>query len=263
MAQAPRELVPQNRLAVSGAEIILLILVVLGIVLWVWRERAFIARYPEPTEQQFLNTQSINDKQKQLTRLEAVREEAANQVVAAELDQLKQRAIIKSLETLHPGIGKLQQGTAVSAEAVKSYEAARAQELAASELIDLLHARIEKATSDAERLAQELDPQKQSARKEFKLAQTTYLVKKSAALFLFPLVIIIVLFFVVPGLVNLVSSGKVWTAQGSILFFVVVCALLILFAYEAFQLTGAVLMGVILFVFLLRRSKWPQDAKAK
>jgi hypothetical protein len=72
-----------------------------------------------------------------------------------------------------------------------------------------------------------------------------------------------VLFFVVPGLVNLVSSGKVWTAQGSILFFVVVCALLILFAYEAFQLTGAVLMGVILFVFLLRRSKWPQDAKAK
>jgi hypothetical protein len=38
-----------------------------------------------------------------------------------------------------------------------------------------------------------------------------------------------------------------------------VCALLILFAYQAFQLAGAVLIGMILFLFLLRRSKWPES----
>jgi hypothetical protein len=260
MAQAPTELVPRNRLAVSGAEIILLIfLVMLGIGLWVWMEWAFTAYYSEPTEQQFLNTQSINEKQERLTRLEAVRKEAANQVLAAELDQLKQQATIKSLETLHPDIGKLQQGTAVSAEAVKSYEAARAQELAASELINLLKARIEKATSDAEKLTQELDPEKQSAITGFKRAQTTYLLKKSATLFLLPLVIVALSLLVVRSFVNRLASGQVWTAQGSILFFVVVCALLILFAYQAFQLAGAVLIGMILFLFLLRRSKWPES----
>jgi hypothetical protein len=251
MAQAQEE-----RLAVSGAEVILLILLVMaGIGLWIWMEWAFTAFYSAPTEQQFLNTPSINLKQDELTRLEALRKDAASQLLAAELDQLKQRATKKSLETLHPGIDKVQQGASTS-EAVKSYEAAQAQELAAGELINLLNARIKKASTDAERLTKELDPERQTATEEFKRAQTKYLLTKSAAVFVLPLAIILLPSLIVRGSVNRLASGRVWTSQGSILFFVVVCTLLILFAYQAFQLTGAVLVGMILFLFLLRMSKW-------
>ena len=254
MAQAQGE-----RFAVSGAEMILLILLVmLGIVLWIWMEWAFTAVYSAPTEQQFLNTPSINLKQDELNRLEALRKDAANQLLAAEVDQLKQRATKKSLETLHPGIDKVQQGasSSISSEAVKSYEAAQAQQLAAGELISLLNARIERASKEAETLAKELDPQKQTATEEFKWAQTKYLLTRSAALFVLPLAIIVLPLLILRGSVNRVAGGQVWTNQGSILFFVVVCALLILFAYQAFQLTGAVLVGMILFLFLLRKSKW-------
>jgi|SRR6185503_7887099 len=250
MAQAS-----QNRLTVSGAEIILLIfLVMLGMGLWVWMERVFTAFYNEPNEQQFLNTQSINEKQEELARLEALRKDAANQLLAAEVDQLKQRATIKTLETRHPGIDKLQQGTAtaISPEAVKSYEAARTQELAASELINLLSARITKSRNDAGAVTKELDPLKQSATKEFQRAQLKYLLMKSAALFLLPLVVIVLpLLFV-----RRIASGQLWTSQGAILFLVVAGALVILFAYQAFQLTGAILVGTILFLFLLRKIKW-------
>lgn len=255
MAQAPSELPSRNRLAVSGAEIILLIfLVMVGMGLWVWMERAFTAFFSEPTEQQFLNTQSINEKQEELARLEAVRKDAANQLLGAEVDQLKQRATMKSLESLHPGIEK--NTTAIPAEAVKSYEDARAQELAATELINLLNARIVKSRADAEHVAKELDPQKQLATNNFQKAQTEYLLLKSAVFFLLPFVIILASLSIVRVFLSLVTRGQVWTTQGSILSVVVVCALLILFAYQAFQLIGAVFVGTILFFFLLRKMKW-------
>jgi len=259
MAQAPKELPTRNRLAVSGAEIVLLIfLVMLGMGLWVWIERAFTAFYSGPNEQQFLNTQSINEKQEQLAYLEVVRKDAASQVLAAELDQLKQRATRKSLETLHPGIDKLQQETpvAVSPEAVRLYEVARAQELAAGELINLLNARIEKSRTDAATITKELDPQKQTATNEFQRAQRNYLLWKSVTLFLLPLLTIVLALLLVRGFLTLVASGQFSTSQGSILFLVVVGTLVILFAYQAFQIIGAVLVGTILFLFLLRKIKW-------
>jgi hypothetical protein len=255
MAQAPKELPSRNRLAVSGAEIILLIfLVMVGMGLWVWMERAFTAFVSEPTEQQFLNTPSINDKQEELARLEAVRKDAANQLLGAEVDQLKQRATMKSLESLHPGIEK--NATAISAETVKNYEDARAQGLAATELINLLSARIVKSKADAEQVTKELDPQKQLATNEFQRAQRKYLLTKSAAFFVLPFLIIFLSLLIVRGFLSLVARGQVWTTQGSILSVVVVCALLILFAYQAFQLMGAVFVGTILFFFLLRKMKW-------
>ena len=255
MAQAPKELASRNRLAISGAEIILLIfLVMVGMGLWVWMERAFTAFVSEPTEQQFLNTPSINDKQEELARLEAVRKDAANQLLGAEVDQLKQRATMKSLESLHPGIEK--NATAISAETVKNYEDARAQGLAATELINLLNARIVKSKADAEQVTKELDPQKQLATNEFQRAQRKYLLTKSAAFFVLPFLIIFLSLLIVRGFLSLVARGQVWTTQGSILSVVVVCALLILFAYQAFQLVGAVFVGTILFFFLLRKMKW-------
>lgn len=253
MAQAPKELPSQNRLAISGAEIILLVfLVMLGMGLWVWMERAFTAFFSQPNEQQFLNTQRINEKQEELARLEALRKDAENQRLVAEVDQLKQQATMKSLETLHPGIDKLQQGASIPAEAAKTYESARAQKLAADELINLLNARIEKSKTDTYRVTEELKPHKESGTNGFQWAQTKYVWKKAVVLFFLPSMLILLLLFVVRGVVR----GEVWTSQGSVLSLVVVGALVILFAHQAFQLTGGVLVGTILFLFLLRKIKW-------
>ena len=246
MAQAPKELPSPKRFAISGTEMILLILLVIG--LWIWMKWAHIDFFGKPDEQQFI-TQRINIKQDELARLEAVRKDAANQLLTAEIDQLKQRAARKSLETLHPNIEKLQQGasTSIPAEAVKSYEAARAQELAAGELIALLNARIETSSTNAESITKEL----QSATEEFQRAQT----KESAVLLLLPLVIIVLPLWVA----RRVASGQVRTSQGSILFSLVVCALFILFAYRVLQLTSAILIGTILFLFLLRKIRWSSN----
>jgi len=246
-------------LQVSGAEVILLLLlVVFGMGLSVRAERAFAWLYPEPTEQQFLGTPSISEKQDELARLENLKKEAETQLVAAEIDRIKQTAIIKSLETRYPQINKPQQesSTTISAEVQKSYEAALNQKLASEELTPSLKSRIEQLKTDAKASADTLAPQKQAAIKAFQNEKTKYLVKKFAVAFFVPFVVVMLGLFVVRVCLRRVVGRPIWTNQGALVYVWVAGFLLLLLGYQTLEVAGAVFIGLILFVFILWKMKW-------
>ena len=263
MAQSAGTQVAQNKLAVSGAEVILLVLLVmLGMGLCVWVERAFTWIYDEPNEQQFLKARGINEKQEEVTRQEGLIKEAEKQLDAAELDRLKQTATITSLEKLYSGIGK-PGSTSVSPEAQKSYEAVKTQQLGTEELTRLLNARITILKTQATEAAKQLEPEKQAATKDLQRAKMKYLLAKSVVSFFLPLIIVLVVLFVAGRFLNHVARRQVWTSQGWLPFVVVVCALLVLLAYQAFEVGGAVLIGMILFLILLWKINWSTQASNK
>lgn len=102
----------------SGAEAIFLVfLVAFGMGLGVWVERAFSFVYKEPTEQQFLGTAYIKGKQERLARLESAINEAEKQLDIAELEELKHRAALQSLEKSQPTNPQQGAGVTVFTEA--------------------------------------------------------------------------------------------------------------------------------------------------
>ena len=246
-------------LQVSGAEVILLLLLVfLGMGLCVRAERAFTWRYPEPTEQQFLGTPSIGEKQNELTHLESLKKEAETQTVAAEIDRIKQTALIKSLEIRYPNINKPQQenSTFISAEVQKSYEAAINQKLASEELTTLLNSRIEQLKADAKVTADTLTPQKQAAAKAFQNEKTKYLLKKFAVAFFVPFVVVMLGLFVIRFCLRRIVGRPIWTNQGALVYVWVAGFLLVLLGYQTLEVAGAVFIGLVLFVIILWKMKW-------
>ena len=246
-------------LQVSGAEVILLLLLVFfGMGLCIRVERAFTWRYPEPTEQQFLGTPSISEKQAELTRLENLKKEAETQLIAAEIDRIKQTAIIKSIETRYPHTNKPQQesSTAISAEVQKSYEAAISQKFASEELTTLLNTRIAQLKADAKAMSDALTPQKQAATNAFQNEKTKYLLKKFAVAFFVPFVVVMLGLFVVRFCLRRVVGRPIWTNQGTMVYVWVAGSLLILLGYQTLEVAGAVFIGLILFVIILWKMKW-------
>jgi hypothetical protein len=252
MAQASDQAASRNRLAVSGAEVILLILlVVLGMGLFVWAERAFTSIYNEPSEPQFMSERGISAKQEELLNVQRSRTDVENQITTVELEQLRQKATLESLKVLHPGIEKAQPDSAGSTDAVKSYEAAKMQELVAGELVKLLQDRSRSLKAQADRIAKELEPEKQVALNAFEKQKNGYFLTKTAASFLLPLLVVAIAWFMVRLLLKVVASKKIWTGQGWLPFLVVVCSMLILVAYQISGLVGAVFLGLIMFLIVV------------
>jgi hypothetical protein len=246
-------------LQASGAEVVLLLLLVIfGMGLCVWVERAFTWRYTEPTEQQFLGTPAITEKQDALTRLESLKKEVETQLVAAEIDRIKQTATIKSLETLYPEINKPQQGgsTSISDEVRKTYEAAKNQKLASEELTALLNGRVSQLKSEAKATSESLGPEKQAARRAFQNEKTKYLIKKLAVAFLVPFAVVMMGLFLVRSFLRGVVKRPVWTSQGPLAYAIVAGSLLILLGYQTLEVAGAVLVGLILFLIILWKINW-------
>ena len=254
-------MVERRQLAVSGAEVILLVLlVVLGMGLCVWVERGFTWLYPEPNEQQFLAARGISAKQDELTQLDASRKAAETQLAAVELDRLKQTATIISLEAQYPEISK--PGTAgISAEAQRTYESARTQKLAAEAFITLLNARIKQLQTDAKSAAEKLDPEKRAVNKELQSAKTKYLFAKLAVSFLVPLLVVMVALFLLRAFLKRMARREIWTTRGGLPFLLVACALLILLGYQALEVAGAVFIAIVLFLILLWKIDWSMRAE--
>ena len=248
-----------KQLAVSGAEVILLVLlVVFGMGLCVWVERAFTWVYNEPNEQQFLQMRGISAKQEELSRLESQQKAAEAQLATVELDRLKQSATIISIETVYPEIGKPKPtgSTLPQTEAEKNYETAKTQRLASDALTALLNARIGQLKLEAKTAAEKLEPEKQAATKDLQRAKSKYLLAKLGVSFLLPFFVVILALFVLRFLLNLVAGKRVWTNQGALPFLLVACALLILLSYQVFQVAGAVFIGMILFLIFLWKINW-------
>jgi hypothetical protein len=260
MTESPGKLTSdKNQLTASGAEVIfLLFLVAFGMGLCIWADRAFSLFYKEPTEQEFFGKAGIKEKQEKLTRLEDAIKEAEKQLDTVTLDRLKRSAELKSMEKLHPEIGKPGQGTAttIHAEVQKSYDTARVQQLAADEYADLLNQRITTLRKEAQETSRTLEPEKQAATKEFAWRRRVYLLTKFAVSFLLPLPVVLLALFVGARFFNRTAKRPVWISQGRLPALLVLCALLVLLAYQAFQIAGAVFIAIILFLILLRKISW-------
>ena len=228
----------------SGAEVIFLVfLVAFGMGLGVWVERGFSFLYKEPTEQQFLGTPAIKEKQERLARLESAIKEAEKQLDVVELEKLRHTAVLQSLEK--------SEGAAPA-----DVQTAKSQQLAANEYATLLNARINSLKKDAEQTAAALKPEKEAAERELTSKRRGYLALKIAVALVFPLLIVLVGLFAGGRLFNRVTKRRVWISQGSTPALLVLSALLVLLAYQAFEIAGAVLIGMILFLFVLRKINW-------
>lgn len=248
----------KKQLTASGAEVVFLVfLVAFGMGLGVWVERAFTSFWKEPTEQQFLSKPSIKEKQERLTRLESAIKETEKQLDTVTLEQLKHTAALKSFEKSHPDIASR------TAEVQKNYETAKMQQLTANEYVELLTARVSSLKKEAEETAKALEPEKQAAAEELSRRKWIYLLAKFAAVLLLPLPVVLLALFVAARFFNRVAKRRVWMSHGSLPILLVLCALLILLAYQAFEIAGAVLIGMILFLILLRKIKWSAAANEK
>lgn len=137
------------------------------------------------------------------------------------------------------------------------------QQFAAAEYVRLLNARIDSLKKEAQQTAQALDSEKQAPERALKWKKRMYLAAKFAAAFLLPLPVVLLALFVGARIFNRVAGRRVWISQGSVPILLVMCALLILLAYQAFEIAGAVLIGMILFLILLRKINWSPNARAR
>lgn len=259
MIESPGKRTPAGKqLTASGAEVVFLVfLVAFGMGLGVWVERAFTSLWKEPTEQQFLNKPSIKEKQERLTRLESALKETEKQLDTLTLEQLKHTAALKSFEKSYP------ETASRTAEVQKNYETSRTQQLAANEYAELLNARVSSLKKEAEDTARALEPEKQAAAEELSRRKWIYLLAKFAAVLLLPLPVVLLALFVGARFFNRVAKRRVWMSHGSRPMLLVLFALLILLAYQAFEIAGAVFIGMILFLFLLRKINWSPGVREK
>lgn len=266
MTESSGKQVAENKpLAASGAEVIfLLLLVVFGMGLCVWVERGFTLAWEEPTEQRAFDTSAIRAEQEKLTRLETAIKESENELDAIALNQLKHTATLKSLESLHPElVSPRQTGTTpVLAEAERSYTAAKTQQMADEELASLLAQRITSLKTEVDKATSQLKSQKQMATDKLRGERRKYLAAKYAAAFLLPLFFVVVAFFIGAARLNRVAGKRVWTSHGARPLLLVAGALGLLLVYQAFEIAGAVLIGLILFLVVLRKLNWSPKADA-
>jgi hypothetical protein len=261
-----KQISDKKQLAASGAEVIFLVfLVAFGMGLSVAVEKRFTWFFSEPNEQRYVSAPGIKEKQERVARLENAIKEAEKEVDAVALERLKHTAALKSLEKSHPGIGKPRQATApaLPAEAEKNYEIAKMQQLAADEYAALLHERITTLKKEATETAAVLEPEKQAATQRLMWWTRLYRAAKFGVSFLLPLIVVVVAFYAGSRFLNRVAGKQVWTTHGSLPIVLVSCALLILLAYQAFEIAGAVFIGLILFLILLRKIKWSPRVSEK
>lgn len=260
MDESPAKQVPVKKpLAASGAEVIfLLLLVVLGLGLCSLVEHNFAWFWPEPTEQKALETPRIKDKQEELTRVENSIKETEKQLDIAALDQLKQEAVQRTLETLNPALAQRRQGsvTTVSTDAERNYEAARTQEQTAKAVRTALLDRIASLKTSSEVLSGELKVEKQMATDRFGSERRDFLLARFVAAVLVPLISVVIVFLLGAALLSMLARKWVWTIRGSPPVLFVVGLLLILLSYQVLGISGAALIGIIVFLILLQRIKW-------
>lgn len=219
--------------AASGAEVIfLLLLVAFGMGLCSLVERNFNWYWTEPTEQRAFDTLRIKEKQEELTRLENKIKETEKQIDAAELEQLKQQASL-----------------------------AKPQEQTAQTYTTLLNDRARALKSETEKIAQTLKVEKQMAADKLGGERRRFLIAKFAASIFLPLIAVVITFFIGAGLLSWVAGRRVWAIRGGRPVLLVAGVLLILLVYQVFEIAGAALIGIIVFLILLQRINWTPKVK--
>lgn len=264
-------------LAASGAEVIfLLLLVVLGIGLCGFVEKNFNLFWPEPTEQRAFDTPRIKDKQEVLTRAENSIKETERQLDLVAIDQLKQQAVQKSLEpsspssTPRPAGATSVSGSAaaagpvapasprnfVSIEAERTYQAAKTQEQTSRAVYQSLLDRIASLKGASEQISQDLKVEKQMASDKLAGERRRFLLAKFGAAVGVPLLVVFLVFLFGAMMLRLFAGKRVWVFSGGLPILFITGVLLILLTYQVFATAGAALIGIVVFLILLRRIRW-------
>jgi hypothetical protein len=264
MVNPPAEVAKQKvneRVAVSRAEVILLLLLLIaGMGLWVWvdREVSALIKYREPREEQLQGKFHVPARQADVLRAQDELKAVQSQLIEARLEQTKQSATVKALAAAHPELAQDAPPTSLT-ETLQSYNQARLKELTANQLVESLAQRFEALKAEGESGAAQLEEAKHSASKEFHQSQASYLLLKSGLTFILTLLLMSLPLIVIWHFVSPSVEGRKFTVQHPSLFWLVGCALFILFAYQAFETAGAALVGVVVLLILLTYI-WPAKA---
>lgn len=251
-----------DRIAISRAELSLLILlVVVGMGLWVWVDREVNALLAgrEPREEQIKAEFSVSPQQEKVLLAASERKAIGKELIQARLEQSKQGAITVALAEAFPELTRPPvsgSNSTIPAETAQAYREARVKELIASRLVHTLSERLESVEATAAQSSATLEQSRHSANTKFRQRHALYsLIKRllafASSLVIMLLLILIVRRFVAPG------EGKRFIVRSPLTFLLVIGALFVLFAYQAFELAGAALVGVVVLLVLFRYIPWP------
>ena len=255
-----------ERRSPSGADLVLLLLLILvGFGIWAVMERVVgeALRGREPREQQIMNARRVTKQQAQLADLQNEATEIQKYLTAAQLDQIKQHATVESFVTAYPQLNNASLPAGIAPETAKAYQEAKRQEQLANGVVAALEARVAALKSGADALSSELNNNKEVANTELRRTTFWYAVQKKGLTFIATLLIMVVLLALVWAVLWGFARKRMSTAEGFQPFVFAVAALVVLFAYEQFGFAGAAFIGVLILLWLLRRTHWPRKSELK
>jgi hypothetical protein len=255
------------RLAVSGAEIVLLILlVIVGIGIRMWVERGFHVFVRETSEARMLERYHIFEQQDELSRVLNERQALQSQLTNAQFEQLTQSTTMSTIAATNTGVEKYADGTSApisfSTDAIRTYKDARMKELIASQLIASLNDKLKSYGSQIEAARMRLEDAKEAANDRLLLYRAGYSLLQRIAILVVTLLLGLLFFILVRAFVPAKARAIMWTTQSQLPLRVVIGALAILLAFQAFDLAGAALVAIVALWIILPRIPWPAQPSA-
>ena len=253
----------QRRRAVSGGEVILLVLVVIvGMGMWIWVEREFneFFYHWEPNKERILASTGAHRTEIELAQLQGGLAETQKQLSDAKLDELKQQTTVAVLEQRHPDLLKGSTSPS-SAELARDYDGATTQLLISRSLVKALSEQLTRAAQEVQTTRDRLGTLQDAADSEFHRQNARYIVFKPLLTLLITLAAAFLGLMFVKAVMRLIPRKKRDKREFSPVL-LVVAVLLILFAYQAFQLAGAAIVSILLVSFVLFRINWPTSSQA-
>jgi hypothetical protein len=264
----PEDPTPQSdgKRSVSGGDFVLLVLVVFaGFGIWFLVDRTLTHWFSsyQPNEERLMFDRGVTAQQAELTRAQTEIDELQKALTAAQLEQIKQEANIGTLVSAYPALADDASRNKAPSELVKSYWEAKRQEHTADAVVFALEGRLRERRSSARAVASAFQQNKLDAQVRFHRETALYLLAKPALSLLATFFIVFALLFLVDLVLLLLTGQRIAKAKRFQPYLIVIALLLVLFGYQAFELAGAALVGIIVLIVVLRKIDWPRkSAKA-
>jgi hypothetical protein len=250
--------------SVSGGDFVLLVLLVIaGFGVWFWVERTLteLLHYREPNEERLMFERGITAQQAELTRAQNEIDELQRFLNAAQLEQIKQQANVSTLVSANPELASPDSASKAPADLVKSYWEARRQEVTGKVVVRELEERLQKRKAAATAAAAVFQTNKFTTQADFHRAHARYLLLKPLLTLLVVFVVVFVLLLLVDGVLWLSTGRRIAKTERFQPYLIVIALLLVLFGYQAFELAGAALIGIVVLIVLLRKIDWPRKTR--
>ena len=264
LEQSPKKL--NDKIAISGAEIVLLLLlVIVGIGTWVWVDRVVHLFFHEPNEARLQGKYHVFERQDELLRIQNESHAIEAQLISARIEQVVQNNSMTTISEVYPETKKYAEGSSAPsslADAIKAYRDARMKEQIARQLIITLDDKLKPFEPQIEAARIRLEDAKESASDRLRWYQTADAFWKRSTVLAITLLVGWLLFGLVRRLVPANAREIMWATQSRLPLLMVTGALFIMLAYQAFEVAGAALAAIVLLLVLLPRLPWPLQTGA-